>query len=55
VAVQNFGAGDLLEIRLAGSSKTELVPFTDAVVPEVDLVAGRAVVVMPEGDAAEEE
>jgi 16S rRNA processing protein RimM len=55
VAVQNFGAGDLLEIRLAGSGKTELVPFNDAVVPEVDVAGGRAVVVMPEGDASEEE
>ncbi len=30
VAVQNFGAGDLLEIRLAGARQTELIPFTDA-------------------------
>jgi 16S rRNA processing protein RimM len=47
VAVHNFGAGDLLEIRLSGSSKTELVPFRDAFVPEVDLAARRAVVVLP--------
>ena len=47
VTVQNFGAGDLLEIRLTGSSKTELVPFRDAFVPEVDLVARRVVVVLP--------
>jgi 16S rRNA processing protein RimM len=47
LAVQNFGAGDLLEIRLAGSSKTELVPFRDAFVPEVDLAARRVVVVLP--------
>jgi 16S rRNA processing protein RimM len=47
IAVQNFGAGDLLEIRLPGSSKTELVPFRDAFVPEVDLTARRAVVVLP--------
>jgi 16S rRNA processing protein RimM len=49
VAVQNYGAGDLLEIRLTGSSKTELVPFTDAAVPEVDIAARRVVVVMPGG------
>jgi 16S rRNA processing protein RimM len=56
VSVQNFGAGDLLEIRLTGSSKTELVPFRDAFVPEVDLVARRAVVLLPSAgpdDAAE--
>jgi 16S rRNA processing protein RimM len=46
-AVQNFGAGDLLEIRLSGSSKTELVPFREAFVPEVHLAARRVVVVLP--------
>jgi 16S rRNA processing protein RimM len=45
--VHNFGAGDLIEIRLAGSGKTELVPFTAATVPTLDVTAGRAVVVMP--------
>jgi 16S rRNA processing protein RimM len=48
--VHNFGAGDLIEVRLAGSIKTELVPFTDDAVPEVDIAARRAVVVMPEAD-----
>ena len=54
VAVQNFGAGDLLEIRLAGRGQTELIPFTDAHVPEVDVAARRVVVVLSptdEGDA----
>jgi len=46
VAVQNFGAGDLLEIRLAGTGKTEFVPFTDEAVPDVD-IAARRVVVLP--------
>jgi 16S rRNA processing protein RimM len=55
VAVQNYGAGDLLEIRLAGSSKTELVPFTDAAVPQVDVAARRVVVLMPGTDETEEE
>jgi len=44
VGVHNHGAGDILEVRLAGSGRTELVAFTDAFVPEVDL-AGRRVVV----------
>jgi 16S rRNA processing protein RimM len=47
VAVQNYGAGDLIEIRLTGSSKTELVTVTEAAVPEVDIAARRAVVIMP--------
>ena len=53
--MQNFGAGDLLEIRLAGSGKTELVPFTEATVPEVDIAAGRVVVAMPAASGDEEE
>ena len=47
IAVENFGAGDLLEIRLAGPDRTEYVPFTNACVPDVDLAAGHVRVVMP--------
>lgn len=47
VAVPHYGAGDLLEIRLAGSGRTELIPFTDAFVPEVDIANSRVVVVLP--------
>ncbi len=46
-AVQNYGAGDLLEIRLEGRRKTELVPFTDAFVPLVDIASGRVVIALP--------
>lgn len=48
VSVENYGAGDLLEIKPAAGGHTELVPFTDACVPEVDVAAGRVVVRMPE-------
>lgn len=47
-SVQNFGAGDLLEIRLTQNQRTMFVPFTEAAVPEVDVKAGRVLVVMPE-------
>lgn len=47
VAVQNFGAGDLLEVRREGSQSTDYVPFTDTFVPSVDIAARRVVVVMP--------
>lgn len=47
VAVHNFGAGDLLELRLEGQTATELIPFTDTYVPVVDVDAGRVVVIMP--------
>ena len=55
VAVQNYGAGDLLEIRLAGSGRTELIQFTETHVPEVDVAARRAVVVLPTSGTDEEE
>jgi len=37
VAVQNFGAGDLLEVALMGHSRTEFLPFAEAFVPVIDL------------------
>ena len=49
LAVHNFGAGDLIEIRLDGDSKTELLPFDAATVPEVDLKARRLVIELPAG------
>jgi 16S rRNA processing protein RimM len=55
IGVYNHGAGDLLELRLADTAKSELVAFTDAFVPEVDLAAGRVVVRLPgPEDAADE-
>lgn len=45
--VVNYGAGDLLEIRLTGSRKTELIPFGEAYVPEIDIAGGRVVVAWP--------
>ena len=48
-SVQNHGAGDLLEVQVPGQSATVLVPFTRAVVPTVDLGAGRVIVDPPEG------
>ena len=45
-AVHNFGAGDVLEIEFAGG-ETELIPFTDANVPVVDIAHGRIVVELP--------
>ena len=47
IAVENFGAGDLLEICLKGGSATEYVPFSNACVPSVDLAARQLTVIMP--------
>jgi 16S rRNA processing protein RimM len=44
--VQDYGAGDILEIERTDGT-TELLPFTDRVVPVVDLAAGRVVVDPP--------
>jgi 16S rRNA processing protein RimM len=44
--VQNYGAGDVLEIERADGAR-ELLPFSDRWVPEVDLAAGRVVVAPP--------
>lgn len=48
-AVQNHGASDLLEIIVPGASQTILLPFTQAIVPTVDLEAGRIIADPPEG------
>jgi 16S rRNA processing protein RimM len=49
IAVQNFGAGDLIEIKPSAGGPTVLVPFTRDAVPEVDVEGGRLVLVPPEG------
>jgi 16S rRNA processing protein RimM len=57
IAVQNFGAGDILEIA-PPKSPSVLVPFTKASVPDIDVAAGRLLVVPPseiEIEPAEEE
>lgn len=40
VAVQNFGAGDILEVARAGEMETTMVPFTAAAIAEVNVKAG---------------
>jgi 16S rRNA processing protein RimM len=48
IAVHNHGAGDILEIA-PRRGPTLLVPFTRAIVPEVDVAGGRVVVDPPPG------
>lgn len=48
VAVVNFGADDLLEVRRPGA-RSVYIPFTRAVVPTLDFAAGKAVIDPPEG------
>ena len=45
-AIHNFGAGDIIEIAPPHGA-TMLLPFTNAVVPSVDLAGGRVVIELP--------
>lgn len=49
VGVQNFGAGDLIEVARPEGGLTVLVPFTDENVPSVDVEAGRVTLDPPGG------
>jgi 16S rRNA processing protein RimM len=49
VGVENFGAGDLLEIVRPEGGPTVLVPFTDENVPIVEIEAGRLILDPPDG------
>ncbi len=44
IAIHNFGAGDLIEVRPDTGGDTELIPFDETNVPVVDVAAGRMVV-----------
>ena len=47
LAIHNFGAGDIIEIA-PPAGPTMLLPFTNAVVPTVDLKSGHVVIELPE-------
>lgn len=47
IAVHNFGAGNMLEIKLP-SGKTEMLMYTKENVKEVDATAGRVTITPPE-------
>jgi 16S rRNA processing protein RimM len=55
IAIHNFGAGDIIEIAPPAGA-TMLLPFSNAVVPTVDIAGGRVVIELPkevEGDRPE--
>ena len=47
IAIHNFGAGDIIEIAPPHGS-TMLLPFTNAVVPSIDVAGGRVVIELPD-------
>jgi 16S rRNA processing protein RimM len=44
VALHNFGAGDIIEVRRAEARDTVMLPFTQGTVFEIDVAGGRIVV-----------
>jgi 16S rRNA processing protein RimM len=46
-AVHNFGAGDLIEIASIAGGEPLLLPFTEVVVPKIDMALRQIVVVLP--------
>ena len=54
-AVQNYGAGDLLEIAPAEGGATVLMPFTEDNAQEVDIEGGKIVIDPPMGTFGEDE
>lgn len=54
-SVQNYGAGDFLEIVTPGRRAPALMPFTRETAPKIDVKGGRLVADPPEGVFGEEE
>ena len=46
-ALHNFGAGDLIEIATTAGGEPLLLPFTETVVPKIDMALRRMVIVLP--------
>ncbi len=49
LSVNNHGAGDILEISGPAIKGAQMIPFTLAIVPTVDLALGRVIVDLPDG------
>lgn len=54
IAIHNFGAGDILEI-LCPDNKTEMLPFTKEIVPEIHVNAGYLHITPPDIITAKEQ
>ena len=48
-AVENFGAGDLIDVQPLEGGDTIFIPFTREIVPEIDIEAGWLTINPPEG------
>jgi len=43
----NFGAGDIIELKLDGQKETEMLPFTKQYVPQINIAQGYVIVSSP--------
>ena len=48
-AIHNFGAGDIVEVMIAETENTVLIPFNNNTVPEIDFVKQEMIVEIPLG------
>ena len=42
IGFYNFGAGDIIEIKISGQKATEMLPFTKAYVPTINHISGNS-------------
>ena len=54
IAIHNFGAGDIIEIAPPAGTSI-MLPFSNAVVPTVDLAARRVVITLPQEIGGDDE
>ena len=47
IGIQNYGAGDIIELKIVGSGETVMLPFDQKTFPAVDIPGGRIVVDPP--------
>lgn len=55
LAVHNFGAGDIIEIKPVDGGQTLLLPFTKAIVPQINLADETITIILPDEVEGEEE
>lgn len=55
LAVHNFGAGDIIEIKPIDGGQTLLLPFTKAIVPQINLADETITIILPDEVEGEEE
>ena len=46
-SIQNYGAGDIVEVKLKSNNKKELYPFTVEIFPKITIKSGSVIIVPP--------